>query len=76
MLISSKLTTALGIAYGGTSLTSIAKGSVLAANGVNTYTALDGATASDQGTNVTGILAYKSSNDTVTWTTSIDGGTF
>ena len=69
------MSTALGVAYGGTSLTSIAKGSVLVANAVDTYLALDGATASDQGTDVTGILAYKN-NDTVTWTNSIDGGTF
>jgi len=62
--------TAVGVAYGGTGLTSAAKGSVLVANDTNTFTALDGGGTND------GILAYTASSDTIAWATTIDGGTF
>lgn len=62
--------TAIGVAYGGTGLTSAPQGSVLVANSANTYTALDGGGSSD------GLLAYTASSDTIAWATSIDGGTF
>jgi len=62
--------TAVGVAYGGTGLTSVAKGTVLVANDTNTITALDG------GGSVDGLLAYTASSDTIAWATSIDGGTF
>src|SRR6056300_66949 len=62
--------TTIDIAYGGTGLTSIAKGSVLIANSANTFSALDGGGAND------GFLSYSSSTDTISWATSIDGGTF
>jgi hypothetical protein len=62
--------TTIDIAYGGTGLTSIAKGSVLVANSANTLSALDGGGSSD------GFLAYTASTDTLSFATSIDGGTF
>jgi hypothetical protein len=62
--------TAIGVAYGGTGLTSVAKGTVLVANDTNTITALDGGGTND------GLLAYTASSDTIAWATSIDGGTF
>jgi hypothetical protein len=62
--------TAVGVAYGGTGLTSAPQGSVLVANTANTYTALDGGGTND------GLLAYTASSDTIAWATSIDGGTF
>ena len=62
--------TAIGVAYGGTGLTSVAKGTVLVANDTNTITALDGGGSND------GLLAYTASSDTIAWATSIDGGTF
>lgn len=62
--------TAIGVAYGGTGLTSAPQGSVLVANSANTITALDGGGSSD------GLLAYTASSDTIAWATSIDGGTF
>ena len=55
---------------GGTGLTSIAKGSVLVANSANTLSALDG------GGNDDGVLFYTASSDTLSFATSIDGGTF
>jgi hypothetical protein len=58
------------VTKGGTGLTSVAKGTVLVANDVNTITALDG------GGSVDGILTYTASSDTIAWATSIDGGTF
>jgi len=60
----------IGVAYGGTGITSAAKGSVLIANSVNTFSALDGGGAND------GFLSYSASTDTISWATSIDGGTF
>ena len=70
------LVTDLAVAHGGTGLSAVAKGSLLVANTANTLTALDGVTSADSGTTVTGILGYKSSTDTIVWTTTIDGGTF
>ena len=55
---------------GGTGLTSIAKGSVLVANSANTLSALDGGGVDD------GVLFYTASSDTLSFATSIDGGTF
>ena len=60
----------IGVAYGGTGITSAAKGSVLIANAANTFSALDGGGAND------GFLSYSASTDTISWATSIDGGTF
>ena len=62
--------TEIGVASGGTGLTAAAKGSVLVANAANTISALDGGGSND------GVLLYTSSSDTISWTTSIDGGTF
>ena len=62
--------TAVGVAYGGTGLTSVAKGTVLVANDTNTITALDGGGSND------GLLAYTASSDTIAWATTIDGGVF
>ncbi|MEK9699256.1 MAG: hypothetical protein VW270_25990, partial [Candidatus Poseidoniales archaeon] len=62
--------TTIGTAYGGTGLTSIAKGSVLVANTANTLSALDGGGVDD------GVLFYTASSDTLSFATSIDGGTF
>ena len=70
------LATDLAVADGGTGLSAVAKGSILVANSANTLTSLDGVTSGDSGTTVTGILGYKSSTDTIVWTTTIDGGTF
>src|SRR6056300_1381974 len=60
----------IGVAYGGTGITSAAKGSVLIANSADTLSALDGGGAND------GFLSYSASTDTISWATSIDGGTF
>jgi hypothetical protein len=62
--------TEVGVAYGGTGLTTAAKGSVLVANSADTISALDGGGSAD------GLLLYTSSSDTISWATSIDGGTF
>ena len=62
--------TAIAATSGGTGLTSIAKGSVLVANSANTLSALDGGGSND------GVLFYTSSSDTLSFATSIDGGTF
>ena len=62
--------TEIGVTHGGTGLTSIAKGSVLVANSANTLSALDGGGSND------GFLAYTASSDTLSFATSIDGGTF
>ena len=60
----------IGIAYGGTGLTSVAKGSVLVANSATTLSALDCGGVDD------GILFYTANTDTLSFATSIDGGTF
>ena len=62
--------TDVAVTDGGTGLSAAAKGSVLIANSANTLSALDGGGSAD------GILLYTSSSDTISWTTSIDGGTF
>ena len=62
--------TDIGVAHGGTGLSSIAKGSVLVANSANTLSALDGGGSDD------GYLFYTSSSDTLSFATSVDGGTF
>ena len=62
--------TEIGVAHGGTGLTAIAKGSVLVANSANTLSALDGGGVDD------GVLFYTASSDTLSFATSIDGGTF
>ena len=68
------VTGTLGYANGGTGLNTFAKGSVLVANTANTLTALDGGGTND------GILFYTAgsggSTDTISWATSLDGGTF
>ena len=58
------------VADGGTGLSSIAKGSLLVANTINTLTALDGGGSDD------GVAFYTASTDTISWATSLDGGTF
>ena len=62
--------TDVGVAHGGTGLSAAAKGSVLVANAADTISALDGGGSND------GVLFYTSSSDTVSWATSLDGGTF
>ena len=63
--------TEIAVTSGGTGLTSVAKGTVLVANSANTISALDGG-----GNSADGVLLYTDSSDTISWTTSIDGGTF
>lgn len=62
--------TAIAATRGGTGLATVPKGSVLVANTLDTISALDG------GGSVDGILAYDATTDTISWTTTIDGGTF
>ena len=62
--------TDVAVAHGGTGLSAVAKGSVLVANTADTLSALDGGGSND------GVLFYTSSSDTVSWATSLDGGTF
>ena len=62
--------TDIGVAHGGTGLSAIAKGSVLVANSANTLSALDGGGSND------GFLSYTASSDTLSFATSVDGGTF
>ncbi len=62
--------TAIAATRGGTGLTTVPKGSILVANTVDTISALDG------GGSVDGILAYDAASDTISWATTIDGGTF
>jgi len=62
--------TAIAATSGGTGLSSIAKGSVLVANSADTLSALDGGGSDD------GVLFYTASSDTLSFATSIDGGTF
>ena len=68
--LTAKVTGSLPVANGGTGLTAAAKGSVIIANAANTISALDGGGSND------GILLYTSSSDTISWSTSVDGGTF
>jgi len=62
--------TDLAVADGGTGLSAVAKGSVLVANSANTLSALDGGGSAD------GMLLYTSSSDTISWSTTVDGGTY
>ena len=62
--------TDIGVTHGGTGLSAIAKGSVLVANTANTLSALDGGGTND------GVLFYTATSDTLSFATSIDGGTF
>ena len=62
--------TDLAVADGGTGLSAAAKGSVLVANSANTLSALDGGGSAD------GMLLYTSSSDTISWSTTVDGGTY
>ena len=62
--------TDLAVADGGTGLSAVAKGSILAANTANVLTAVDGGGSTDK------LLLYTASSDTVSWTNTIDGGTY
>ena len=62
--------TDLTVADGGTGLSAAAKGSVLVANSANTLSALDG------GGSVDSMLLYTASSDTISWSNTIDGGTY
>lgn len=62
--------TDVAVADGGTGLSAAAKGSVLVANSADTISALDGGGSND------GLLLYASGSDTISWSTSVDGGTF
>lgn len=62
--------TEVGVAYGGTGLTSVAQGTVLVANASNVISALDGGGTSD------GYLFYDAATDTISWVTELDGGTW
>ena len=62
--------TDLAVADGGTGLSTINKGSILAANSANTLTAVDGGGSTDK------FLLYTAASDTVSWTNTVDGGTY
>jgi len=62
--------TDLAVADGGTGLSAIAKGSILAANTANVLTAVDGGGSTDK------MLLYTASSDTISWSNAIDGGTY
>ena len=62
--------TDVAVTDGGTGLSAAAKGSVLVANSADTISALDGGGSND------GLLLYASGSDTISWSTSVDGGTF
>ena len=68
--VTAKVTGALPVTNGGTGLSSIAKGSVLVANSANTLSALDGGGSSN------GVLFYTAASDSLSFATSIDGGSF
>ena len=59
----------VSVALGGTGITAAAKGSVLIANTADTISALSGSTDGD-------VLTYNSGTDTVSWSSSVDGGTY
>jgi len=61
--------TDVGVAHGGTGLSAVAKGSVLVANAADTFSVLSGVTDGD-------VLTYNSTTDTISWESSVDGGTF
>ena len=62
--------TDVAVADGGTGLSAVAKGSLLVANTANTLSALDGGGSND------GVAFYTAASDTISWATSLDGGTF
>tara|TARA_B100001029_G_C15028389_1_gene435179 strand:+ start:52 stop:1176 length:1125 start_codon:yes stop_codon:yes gene_type:complete len=62
--------TDLAVADGGTGLSAVAKGSILAANTANVLTAVDGGGSTDK------FLLYTASSDTISWTNAVDGGTY
>ncbi len=62
--------TDLAVADGGTGISTMNKGSVLVANSANTLTAVDGGGSTDK------FLFYTASSDTISWTNTIDGGTY
>jgi hypothetical protein len=62
--------TDVGVAHGGTGLSAVAKGSLLVANTADTLSALDGGGSDD------GVAFYTAASDTISWATSLDGGTF
>jgi len=62
--------TDLAVADGGTGLSAVAKGSVLVANSANTLSALDGGGSNDA------MLLYTASSDTISWSSTLDGGTY
>ena len=62
--------TDLAVGDGGTGLSAIAKGSILAANSANVLTAVDGGGSTDK------MLSYTASSDTISWSNAIDGGTY
>ena len=68
--LTAKVTGQLPVGNGGTGLSSIAKGSVLVANDANTLSALDGGGSNN------GVLFYTASSDTLSFVSSINGGTF
>jgi hypothetical protein len=68
----SSITGTLGVTDGGTGLNTIAKGSVLVANSADTLSALDGG----GGAGLTKILLYDGDNDTLSFGSAIDGGTY
>ena len=68
--LTAKVTGQLPVANGGTGLSSIAQGSVLVANSANTLSALDGGGSSNGG------LFYTAASDSLSFATSIDGGSF
>ena len=59
----------VAVTLGGTGITAAAKGSVLVANTANTFSALEGSTDGD-------VLTYNSGTDTISWSGSVDGGTY
>lgn len=67
--------TTMGVAYGGTGITTTPQGSVLISNTLNTFTALDGGSTITT-TDDIGVLIYSQATDTVSWSNTIDGGTY
>jgi len=68
----SSITGTLAVGDGGTGLTTISKGSILVANSADTLSALDGG----GGAGLTKILLYDGDNDTLSFGSAIDGGTY
>jgi hypothetical protein len=67
--------TEIGVAYGGTGITTTPQGSVLISNTLDTFSALDGG-STITATNDVGVLIYSQATDTVSWSNTIDGGTY